>query len=124
MRWNMFKNIGSLGAIVVFLFSMSMVSFAHDSIELERNDPAILAYLAMGGTLNDLCGPLGDGPAGHAGECEACLISGGFNLADTQTQWRFYSTTFVTMEQISTDVAHRSAPFDPARASRAPPLFG
>ncbi len=37
-------------------------------------DPALVAFLAAGGSLDDLCLDGGHGPGGERGHCEACLL--------------------------------------------------
>lgn len=63
--------------LALVLLALAGVGWAHDHRAAPRPDPALAAFLAAGGTLDDLCHVAGGdhGPAVAAGECPACLLA-------------------------------------------------
>jgi hypothetical protein len=52
----------------------------------ERRDPALVAFLAIGGSLSDICGR--SGQAHGTPHCDACRIAAGAILPTPSGDWR------------------------------------
>lgn len=109
--------------LTVLSLTVALISigFAHRSVQAEPS-PELADFLAMGGSLSDLCGlPSGEGPSPLT-DCEACRIVD--NLMSTPG---CNSTGISELQKTRTFafVAKRLAQsrgLDPARLTRAPPL--
>jgi hypothetical protein len=68
---------------VLCALALVLLSAAHRPVVADpgRADPAIAAYLAVGGSLADLClaGGMEDGKSGHA-DCPACMLAKAMTL--------------------------------------------
>lgn len=106
--------------VAIFLAAMTTVGFAH-RMSVQETDPDLLAYLAAGGALEDICGVLEDNPHGLSQSCEAC------RLVDTAE----YPTHFTTLRRAAlvhtrrlqhvAQLRHHAKPLDTAQLTRAPP---
>lgn len=78
-RWNWAVS-------VLCALALSLVAFAHRpaTADTRLSDPEITAYLALGGSLTELClsGEAGEDGAGHT-ECPACTLAKSMALAPT-----------------------------------------
>ena len=78
--------IGNRGVSVLCALALMLVAFAHRPLETDprQSDPHIAAYLALGGSLADLCISADDAQdhAAHA-DCPACTVAKTMALAPT-----------------------------------------
>lgn len=105
---------------ISLIIAFVTLGFAHKSISTQLA-PELAAYVAAGGSLDDLCG--GDQLPGHAASvsCEACRIADSFaifqdcKLSASAEQVRVRTWRFVAKRLLETQ------DLDPARLTRAPP---
>ncbi len=82
-------------------------------------DPRLVAFVAAGGTLDDICGEAGHGSAGDR-HCDACLLLGPALLPGTVAP-----VPARTARAVAADAPAPATPSVPARAAnqpRAPPV--
>lgn len=102
------------------VLSMISVGFAHKSAQPNLS-PDLAAFVSAGGSLTDICGPLGDSDHRRFAECEACRIADNV-MAPRGCNSPVASTIqkTLTFQFVAKRLAH-SRGFDPARLTRAPP---
>lgn len=61
--------------------ALVMVGFGHRPVQSAPADPALLAYLQAGGTLDALCLAEGDAPGPMAQDCPVCTLAHAMALA-------------------------------------------
>lgn len=106
--------------MICLIFAFVSLGFAHKSIQPSMT-PELIAYVAAGGSISDICGS--DHQPGHESniDCEACRIGDG--LAELKA---YNPVAFVDLERIQRwrFIAKRLAEsqgLDPTRLPRAPP---
>lgn len=82
--YRVYKQIGKRAISVLCALSLLLAASVHRSAEAAPYiyDPDLAAYLALGGSLTDLCrsGETGDGGVAH-GDCPACILAKSLALA-------------------------------------------
>lgn len=118
----MFRRILSragFGLLLVASLAMSATAFAHRATQ-DDPSPELLGYLAMGGTLEDLCGDAGWAHS-LTGVCEACRISANAlapeGFADTSLPVRIGTAAFTVTPAGHLSCVRR----DVTPPTRAPP---
>ncbi len=104
------SRTGKLGPLVAFIAAVALLflSTAHRPVSAASGDAALVAYLALGGTLDELCGPGGDDNTDGAHRpCPACTLAK--SLIDAPP-----------VEWVLTDVTVRPADAAPVRPADAP----
>lgn len=98
------------------MIALVSVGFAHRNMQ-----PELAAYLAAGGSLDDICGSMGGDDIAPSSDCEACRLSDSL-IHLPVCDHRIITTTDATF--VFGFVAKRliqSQGLDPARLTRAPP---
>lgn len=117
------RRAATLCMTLVMVLSLALIGFGHRlQASPDTSDPAIAAYLASGGELGDICGPLGTGGDAVQGtECPTCLLKSCFalpDLAGAPLRTLTLKARHITLPEPAM-IAGRA--FDQSRASRAPP---
>ena len=106
---------------VLLALTVALVSaaWAHRGPAIDITDD-VLAYVAAGGSLDDLCGP--EGPIGHAADaCDACRLVDNVSLAGADgTEVQVGHTVRATGFGATVGSFVPSSQ-DPVRQTRAPP---
>ncbi len=112
-------TFAKLSLVAALLVALASTGFAHRVIPLDVDDD-LLRYLAVGGSLEEICG---DASGDHIGQsCDACRLvdvaSVPFaNAQAVSADWRGASVLPVFV-----DLCHTGSAADPARPVRAPPV--
>ncbi len=116
--------------IALFALAIALLGFGHHHHEAPERDPDLVAYLELGGSLDDLCltemtaqadGEAPDGTGGRVLDCPACMLAGAFALPDGAATALIigYDTLVVPLPLVPGRVALFVPPAPPARG---PPL--
>jgi hypothetical protein len=113
-------------ATALFALALALSGFAHRPATATP-DPQIAAYLALGGTLHDLClsEDLGGhgGHDGHLAECPACTLGKAMALAGAATG-AAAPLACRAARAVSPDTAALPHPIPHLPEARAPPFAG
>lgn len=116
-----FSIFGRLLTTFVLVFALMAVGFAH-RVAPANMTPELAAYVAMGGSLADLCGRTEDPDQTGTVSCEACRIADASIVpreagnGPVLVLERTRTFSFVAKR------LHHNRPLDPARLTRAPPF--
>lgn len=116
--------ISAIRVQVLIIVSVAMVAtgFAHNT-RAAAYSPDIVAFLAAGGSLADVCGGTQDGSeTGHPYDCEICRIAQGLHLTATPNPEPSLTLATTLICQFVAKRLHNAKPLDPARLTRAPPF--
>ncbi|THH37409.1 hypothetical protein E4Z66_10910 [Aliishimia ponticola] len=120
MRWRPF-TLADLILRSAMIVALIGIGFAHN-FKTSAPSPELAAFVALGGSLADVCGDLdGQGRSGSS-ECQACRIAdaaaliGGCEAVPVAVLASFETLGFVAKR------IHNRTALDPARLTRAPPL--
>jgi hypothetical protein len=107
--------------VLALLCAMASSGFAHRFVG-QPVDPALAAYIAAGGSLDDICGHAG-GTTHHQSTqtCDACRLVTAAVLTDHEPD---FTTPFGTISSVALFVSPlslRAAPLDTSRTARGPP---
>ena len=107
------------GALVALLACLAAILAGAVAPAAAPADPRLAAFLAAGGTLDDICGEAGHGAAGDR-HCDACLLLGPALLPETGA-----AASPRTARAVAADERTAAAPGAAPRSAnqpRAPPL--
>lgn len=108
-----------LTVVLALLVALAGTSWAHRGPSVEITED-VLAYVAAGGSLDDLCGPEGDAAFGHQ-TCDACRLSDAVSFAGATD----CPLPLVVLAEADVGLPDGAQPYlsihDPVRQSRAPP---
>lgn len=116
MRSFFFRFLTSCALIIALAAS----GFAHASPRMAFSAD-LLAYVAAGGSLDDLCGTAGEQDGARTQKCEACRLVGVAILPrdchgiPVRLSDQTFKLSFVAKR------LHQTRPLDPSRLTRAPP---
>lgn len=107
--------------IVVSLFAaITTVGFAHKT-SVSDIDPDLLAYVAAGGALEDICGASDDAPHGMTRSCDACRLVDTADCPPHSAALRHAAMVHTRQLQHVAQLRHHAKPLDAAQQTRAPP---
>ncbi|MFD1157729.1 hypothetical protein [Roseovarius aestuarii] len=106
--------------IFVTMFAMVAIGFAHRAAQPSLS-PELVAYVAAGGSLSDICGTAGDEGNAPLIDCEACRISDHLGMLGSGCHTVATSTPKVFIFGFVAKRIAESQGLDPARLVRAPP---
>lgn len=105
--------------LMMVMIALTAVGFAH-RFGGSVPSSALADYLAIGGSLADLCG--GDGvPTERGSKCEACRISDTANAPEMPCLLPVSLTLTTQAQFVVAKRLHEARDLDPARLTRAPP---
>lgn len=102
------------------IIAVAASAFGHTAVRPAPSQE-LVAYVAAGGSLGDLCGTAEDQDGVPGQKCEVCRLFGSVALPDicfgvpVAVNQQARTLTFVAQ------LVHNSRPLDPARLTRAPP---
>jgi hypothetical protein len=108
------------GALVALLACLAAVLAGAVAPAAAPADPRLAAFLAAGGTLDDICGAAGHGAAGGR-HCDACLLLGPALLPEAGASAPAATARVVAAEAPPAAAVPHAAPRS-ANQPRAPPL--
>lgn len=112
--------------IALLALAIALLGFGHHHHEAPERDPDLVAYLELGGSLDDLCltemAENGEAPTGWpAHDCPACMLAGAITIPGVGTTALVVSYDVIAAHRPA--VPARVAQFDPrAPPARGPPL--
>lgn len=117
MMKSLFSRFFTSCALII---ALAASGFAHASPRM-ASSPELLAYVAAGGSLDDLCGTVGEQDGAQTQKCEACRLIGAVVLPrDCHGVPILLSDQALKLSFVAKRVNH-TRPLDPSRLTRAPP---
>jgi hypothetical protein len=116
------ERFPGLAVAVLCAAALAMVSFAHRPVgAASASDPALVAYIALGGTLDELCG-LDDGDEAAAYHCPACTLAKTLSTAPAQASVEV-AVSWSTAEALPVPILLPRGHGPRAPPARSPPAF-
>lgn len=108
-----------LSLVAALLVALASTGFAHRVIPLDVDDD-LLRYLAVGGSLEEICG---DASGDHVGQsCDACRLVDLVTVPFADAKTISVDPRTVSVLPVFIGLCHSGSAADPARPVRAPPV--
>ncbi len=114
------RTVSKFCAIFALAVAVIASTFAHTHVKVPLT-PELAEYVAMGGSLEDLCGGSGEQDNAAGQKCEACRLLGAAVVPRTGHDVPNEVLLSINCVSFVAKRLHETWPLDPVRLTRAPP---